>query len=109
RPAATRRRTKAHVPAHAQRRGSRGRTLAAGARLMRCAVVGGGAWGTALSDLLARAGHDVTVWAREPDVVEHINESHANPRFLAGVVLDRNVRASSDLCAAVRGAEIVVH
>jgi glycerol-3-phosphate dehydrogenase (NAD(P)+) len=76
---------------------------------MRCAVVGGGAWGTALSDLLARAGHDVTVWAREPDVVEHINESHANPRFLAGVVLDRNVRASSDLCAVVRGAEIVVH
>jgi glycerol-3-phosphate dehydrogenase (NAD(P)+) len=76
---------------------------------MRCAVVGGGAWGTALSDLLARAGHDVTVWAREPDVVEHINSTHANPRFLAGVVLDRNVRASSDLCAAVRGAEMVVH
>jgi glycerol-3-phosphate dehydrogenase (NAD(P)+) len=76
---------------------------------MRCAVVGGGAWGTALSDLLARAGHDVTVWAREPDVVDHINTSHANPRFLAGVVLDRNVRASGDLCAAVRGAEMVVH
>src|SRR5687767_7671603 len=76
---------------------------------MRCAVVGGGARGTALSDLLARAGHDVTIWAREPDVVEHINETHANPRFLAGVVLDRNVRASSDLCDAVRGAELVVH
>ena len=76
---------------------------------MRCTVVGGGAWGTALSDLLARAGHDVTVWAREPDVVEHINDSHANPRFLAGVVLDRKVRASGDLCAAVRGAEMVVH
>lgn len=76
---------------------------------MRCAVVGGGAWGTALSDLLARAGHEVTLWAREPDVVEHINDSHANPRFLAGVVLDRNVRASTDLCGAVRGAEMVVH
>lgn len=76
---------------------------------MRCTVVGGGAWGTALSDLLARAGHNVTVWAREPDVVEHINAHHANPRFLAGVVLDRRVRASSDLCAAVRGAEMVVH
>ena len=76
---------------------------------MRCAVVGGGAWGTALSDLLARAGHDVTVWAREPDVVDHINQSHANPRFLAGVVLDPRVRASGDLCDAVRGAELVVH
>lgn len=76
---------------------------------MRCTVVGGGAWGTALSDLLARGGHDVTIWAREPDVVEHINEAHANPRFLAGVVLDQNVRASGDLCEAVRGAEMVIH
>jgi glycerol-3-phosphate dehydrogenase (NAD(P)+) len=76
---------------------------------MRCAVVGGGAWGTALSDLLSRAGHEVTVWAREPDVVEHINEAHANPRFLAGVTLDPRLRASSDLCAVVANAEMVVH
>ena len=76
---------------------------------MRCAVVGGGAWGTALSDLLARAGHEVTIWAREPDVVEHINTTHANPRFLAGVTLDRAVRASTDVCGAVRDAELVVH
>jgi glycerol-3-phosphate dehydrogenase (NAD(P)+) len=51
----------------------------------------------------------VTIWAREPDVVDHINTTHANPRFLAGVVLDPAVRASGDLCAAVRGAELVVH
>lgn len=76
---------------------------------MRCAVVGGGAWGTALSDLLAGAGHQVILWAREPDVVEHINATHANPRFLAGVTLDQHVRASGDLCDAVRGAELVVH
>ena len=76
---------------------------------MRCAIVGGGAWGTALSDLLARAGHEVLVWAREPDVVEHINATHANPRFLPGVMLDRKVRATSDLCGAVRGAELIVH
>ena len=75
---------------------------------MRSAVVGGGAWGTALSDLLARAGHEVVIWAREPDVVEHINTTHANPRFLAGVTLDPSVRASGDLCGAVRGAELVV-
>src|SRR5687768_13582371 len=76
---------------------------------MRCAVVGGGAWGTALSDLLARAGHDVIVWAREPDVVEHINTDHANPRFLAGATLDPRLRATSDLSCAVAGAELVVH
>jgi glycerol-3-phosphate dehydrogenase (NAD(P)+) len=76
---------------------------------MRCGVLGGGAWGTALSDLLARAGHDVTVWAREPDVVDHINTTHANPRFLTGVVLDRRIRAEADIGAAMRGAELVVH
>ena len=76
---------------------------------MRCAVVGGGAWGTALSDLLARAGHDVIVWAREPDVVEHINSTHANPRFLAGATLDPRLRATGDLWCAVDGAELVVH
>jgi glycerol-3-phosphate dehydrogenase (NAD(P)+) len=77
--------------------------------MMRCAVVGGGAWGTALSDLLARAGHDVIVWAREPDVVEHINADHANPRFLAGATLDARLRATGDLSCAVSDAELVVH
>ena len=76
---------------------------------MRCAVVGGGAWGTALSDLLASAGHDVIVWAREPDVVEQINASHANPRFLVGATLDPRLRATGDLSCAVDGAELVVH
>lgn len=75
---------------------------------MKAAVAGGGAWGTALADLLAGAGHDVVLWAREPDVVEHINETHANPRFLPGVALHRQVRAGGDLAAVVRGADLVV-
>ena len=51
---------------------------------MRCAVLGAGAWGTALADLLVRNGHDVKLWAFEPDVVESINGRHENSRFLAG-------------------------
>ena len=39
---------------------------------MRCAVVGAGAWGTALADLLARNEHEVSLWAYEADVVESI-------------------------------------
>jgi len=77
--------------------------------MTRAAVVGGGAWGTALSDLLARSGHDVVLWAREPDVVEHVNATHANPRFLAGVTLHPAVRATSDLAACLRDAERVVY
>jgi glycerol-3-phosphate dehydrogenase (NAD(P)+) len=74
---------------------------------MRCAVVGGGAWGTALADLLARNGHETVLWAREDDVVEGINRRHENARFLAGAPLSAALRASGDLAAAVEGAELV--
>src|SRR5215207_7199206 len=73
------------------------------------AVIGAGAWGTALADLLARNGHPVHLWAREPDVVEAVNAHHENARFLAGVQLDRNVRATGDMREAVSGARIVVY
>jgi glycerol-3-phosphate dehydrogenase (NAD(P)+) len=76
---------------------------------MRCAVIGGGAWGTALSDLLARNGHETILWAREPDVVESINARHENARFLAGAALCTELRSSGDMAATVRGAELIVY
>jgi len=74
---------------------------------MRCAVVGAGAWGTALADLLARNGHDVRLWAYEPDVVESINKTRENVRFLRGHALSPAVEAVSDIHRAVEGAELV--
>jgi glycerol-3-phosphate dehydrogenase (NAD(P)+) len=74
---------------------------------MRCAVVGAGAWGTALADLLARNGHDVRLWAYERDVVDAINQRHENTRFLAGHALTPGVRATNDLPESVRAAELV--
>jgi glycerol-3-phosphate dehydrogenase (NAD(P)+) len=74
---------------------------------MRCAVVGAGAWGTALADLLARNGHDTTLWAFESDVTEAIERQHANPRFLPGARLSPALRATSNLAEAVRDAELV--
>ena len=50
-------------------------------------VVGGGAWGTALAQLLAAEGAPVRLWAREPDVVAAINADHRNPVFLPGAAL----------------------
>ncbi|MFP5354169.1 MAG: NAD(P)H-dependent glycerol-3-phosphate dehydrogenase [Gemmatimonadota bacterium] len=76
---------------------------------MRCAVVGGGAWGSALAHLLAQGGHGVHLWARETDVVDHVNVSHANPRFLPGAMLDPSIRATSDMAEALRDAELVVY
>lgn len=74
---------------------------------MRCAVVGAGAWGTALADLLARNGHDVRLWAYEEDVVTTVNARHENARFLRGVILHDAVRADGDLGAVVNDREVV--
>ena len=63
---------------------------------MRCAVVGAGAWGTALADLLTRNGHDVQLWAYEPDVVESVNTKHENVRFLGGHALSAGLHATGD-------------
>jgi len=75
---------------------------------MQCSVIGAGAWGTALADLLARNKHDVTLWAYEPDVVESINAKHENVRFLAGHALVESLEATGDLEAAVGFAEMIV-
>ena len=76
---------------------------------LRCAVIGGGAWGTAIADRLARNGHAAVLWAREADVVEAINSRHENPRFLAGTTLTTALRAEGDMAAALHGAQLVVY
>src|SRR3954466_525119 len=76
---------------------------------MRCAVIGAGAWGTALADLLAGNGHETLLWAYEPDVAETINASGENKRFLSGLPISRAVRATNDYEHAVRGASLVVY
>ena len=75
---------------------------------MRVAVVGGGAWGTALADLLARKGDQVTLWAREAEVVDSVNREHRNEMFLPGASLAPALRADGDIAAAIRGVETVV-
>ncbi|HXF96964.1 MAG TPA: NAD(P)H-dependent glycerol-3-phosphate dehydrogenase [Gemmatimonadales bacterium] len=75
---------------------------------MRVAVLGGGAWGTALADLLARKGEDVVLWAREPEVVESVNREHLNPVFLPDAPLAPSLRAEGEVGRAVEGAELVV-
>jgi glycerol-3-phosphate dehydrogenase (NAD(P)+) len=50
----------------------------------------------------------VTLWAREPEVIEAVNRQHANPFFLPGASLSPALRAEGDLAGAVRAAEVVV-
>jgi glycerol-3-phosphate dehydrogenase (NAD(P)+) len=71
------------------------------------AIVGAGAWGTALAQTAARAGREVLVVARDPAVVATIAQRHANPRYLPEVALDPAIRASADLGEAA-GADAVL-
>ncbi|HCX66365.1 MAG TPA: glycerol-3-phosphate acyltransferase, partial [Rhodobiaceae bacterium] len=61
------------------------------------AVVGAGAWGTALAQVAAKAGREVTLWAREAEVVESVNGTHENSLFLPGIPLDESLRATGEL------------
>jgi glycerol-3-phosphate dehydrogenase (NAD(P)+) len=63
----------------------------------RLAIIGGGAWGTALAQVVAAGGRDTLLWAREPEVVDAVNSRHENPVFLPGQALDPAIRATSDL------------
>lgn len=60
-------------------------------------IIGAGAWGTALGQCLAAAGHDVLLWAREPEAVAAINEKHENALFMPGVALDARLVATNAL------------
>mgnify|MGYP004453723747 CR=1 FL=1 len=71
------------------------------------AVLGGGAWGTAVAQMLASDGRDVTLWALEPEVVAEINADHRNTRFLPDADLAPSIRATGDL-GDVADAQVVL-
>ena len=71
--------------------------MSAEQRFSSIAVIGAGAWGTALAQLCARNGIDTLIWAREDEVANQINETGENKIFLPGAVLDKRLKATSDL------------
>ena len=60
-------------------------------------VIGAGAWGTALAQMLASDGREVLLWAFEPEVVAAINSEHRNPLYLPSATLASTIRATGDL------------
>lgn len=74
----------------------------------RVGVIGAGAFGTAMACVLRRAGHEVVLWAREPEVAEAINRDAKNPVFLPGIALTPGILATNDLALAAGGAEFLL-
>jgi glycerol-3-phosphate dehydrogenase (NAD(P)+) len=71
-------------------------------------VIGAGSWGTTLADLLARKGHEVTLWAYEPELVEEMARTGVNSLFLAGISLSPRLRYTNSLTEAVTGKGIIL-
>jgi glycerol-3-phosphate dehydrogenase (NAD(P)+) len=71
-------------------------------------IIGGGAWGTGLSQALARGGHKVQMWALEQDVADSINKEHENKRYLPGYPLSANLTVTTDIIEAATDKEFLV-
>ncbi|MDQ2926325.1 MAG: NAD(P)-dependent glycerol-3-phosphate dehydrogenase [Acidobacteriota bacterium] len=77
--------------------------------MSRIAIIGAGAWGTALALSLARrGGHTLSLWAHSPAHAEELNHSGENLRYLPHFVLPADVRVTSDLLLATTAADIVL-
>lgn len=76
--------------------------------MTRLAVIGAGAWGTALAMVARRAGSDVVIRARDPAIAAAIAGRHENPVYLPGIALDPAIRATTDIAAATADAEAVL-
>ena len=72
------------------------------------AVIGAGAWGTAVAKVIAEKGKDIVIWSLEEDNKDDINLNHRNSRYLPGVQLPENLTASSDIIEAASGREYLI-
>ncbi len=75
---------------------------------IKVAVLGAGAWGTALANLLAQQSEQVLLWAYEAEVVEQINQQHQNQTFFPDVVLPDNLKAVSRFADCLPGCDLVL-
>jgi glycerol-3-phosphate dehydrogenase (NAD(P)+) len=77
--------------------------------MSRIAIMGSGAWGTAIAISLARrGGHDISLWSYAADVAAAMRDQRENPAFLPGFRLPESIRVTEDAAEALDDAEIVV-
>src|ERR1051326_8964014 len=74
----------------------------------RVAVLGAGGWGTALAVHLARAGHRVSLWGRDPALMQEIGARRANPTYLPDITLPSHVAPTGSLDTALADAKHIV-
>src|SRR5688500_15655689 len=76
--------------------------------MKKIAIVGAGSWGTALAVVAAKAGHSVSLWSRDAQIVSSINEQRLNSRYLTSISIPAGVTATNEIGAALRDATLIL-
>ncbi len=76
--------------------------------MRKVAVLGSGAWGTTLGQVMVDSGQQVLIWGRNKKVVREINRRHSNRRFLKGIDLPRELKATTDIKAVLEFADVIL-
>lgn len=71
-------------------------------------ILGAGAWGTAIAQVLAKNGNKVVLWAMEKEVVDGINNNNENILFLKGIRLNKNITASQDIEEVAKDKDFII-
>ncbi|UCH73449.1 MAG: NAD(P)-dependent glycerol-3-phosphate dehydrogenase [Rhodospirillales bacterium] len=76
--------------------------------MSRIAVIGAGAFGTALACVVRRAGSEAVIWARDPAIARSIAAGTGNPVYLPDIALEPGIAATADMADALAGADAVL-
>ena len=76
--------------------------------MKKVAILGSGAWGTTLGQVMVDSGQQVLIWGRNKKVVREINRRHSNRRFLKGIDLPKELKATTDIKAVLEFADVIV-
>lgn len=76
--------------------------------MAKAGVIGAGSWGTALTVLLNKNGHDVTVWSIDPKEIDMLSSEREHKSKLPGVKIPENVLFTTDLETALKGKDFLV-
>jgi len=75
---------------------------------MRVSILGDGAWGSAIANMLSDNSHDVKLWGRFPDYIKLIKETKKNPRYLPQITFNEKIEFSSELEYSLKNAEVII-
>ncbi|QCX32562.1 NAD(P)H-dependent glycerol-3-phosphate dehydrogenase [Caloramator sp. E03] len=75
---------------------------------MKISILGAGSWGSAIAVLLSKKSYDISIWDRNISLLEEINRTRENIRYLPGVLMPTNIKAFEDIGKCIEGCEIIV-